>query len=239
MNDYLEANSNYWNQAIYDNPNPETYVFRIYGRILNHEFGLDGSGSENLLDFGCGSGGNIRFFHEKGFNVYGVDQSKIDIQRCQTRISEKINQFKQINPQSHEDDDWFNGTKFKIITSFQTLYYLNDSDLEKRLISLSNMMEDDGIFIATMMHKSSWYYQMSTESNGGMRFVKFHRKQDIGRKNLTVNDHYINFTNDEEDLIKKFKIFKPLHTKGYYDGVYRDDQGSEKHLIFIGQKRKI
>jgi SAM-dependent methyltransferase len=237
MDNYLKINSDYWGQAIYDNPNPESYVFRIYGRILKYQFGLDGSGGENILDFGCGSGGNTKFFHEKGFNTFGVDQSEIDIQRCHMRLNEKKHQFKQINPECNKTDDWFNGTKFKIITSFQTLYYLNDLDLESRLISLNNMMDDQGIFIATMMHKSSWYYPMSRPSSNGMRFVKFFREQDIGRANLTINDHYVNFTNSEEDLIEKFKIFKPLHTKGYYDGVYRDDQGSEKHLVFIGQKR--
>jgi len=236
MKDYLKANCDYWSQGIYDNPNPESYVFRIYGRILNYQFGLDGSGGESILDFGCGSGGNAKFFHSKGFNVFGVDQGEIDIERCQKRLPSKAHQFQVVNPKCEEDDYWFPSTKFKIITSFQTLYYLNDIDLQKRLISLNNMLDNQGIFIATMMHASSWYYDMSHPHENGMRFVKFYRKQDIGRDNLFVNDHYINFTRDEEDLIEKFKIFRPLHTKGYYDGVYRDDQGSEKHLVFIGQK---
>ncbi len=237
MQDYLKANSSYWSQGVYDNVNPESYVFRIYGRILKYQFEIDGSKKENLLDFGCGSGGNTKFFHEKGFNVFGVDQSEVDIDRCKNRIPDKKNQFIKINPQCNENDDWFNKTKFKVVTSFQTLYYLNDQDLERRLISLNNMMDDNAIFIATMMHTSSWYYPMSFPSADGLRFVKFHREQDVGRENLITNDHYINFTNNEEELIEKFKIFKPIHSKGYYDGVYRDDQGSEKHLVFVGQKR--
>jgi SAM-dependent methyltransferase len=236
MSDYLKANSDYWGQAVYDNPNPESYVFRIYGRILSYQFGLDGHGGENILDFGCGSGGNSKFFDSKGFNVFGVDQSSIDIDRCHKRLSNKVDQFKVVNPICTEDDVWFPGTKFKIITSFQTLYYLNDIDLQRRLVSLYNMLEPGGIFVATMMHTSSWYYNMSHPSENGMRFVKFYREQDVGREDLSINDHYINFTKNEEDLIEKFKIFRPLHTKGYYDGVYRDDQGSEKHLVFIGQK---
>jgi SAM-dependent methyltransferase len=237
MEDYLKINSNYWSQGVYDNFNPESYVFRIYGRILKYQFGINGDKSENLLDFGCGSAGNTKFFHEKGFNVFGVDQSEVDIERCKSRIPQKKNQFIKINPQCNENDDWFNGTKFKVVTSFQTLYYLNDQDLKRRLISINNMMEPNAIFIATMMHTSSWYYQMSSPSVDGLRFVKFHREQDIGRENLITNDHYINFTSNEEDLVEKFNIFKPIHSKGYYDGVYRDDQGSEKHLVFIGQKR--
>ena len=236
MADYLKSNCDYWSQAVYDNINPETYVFRIYGRVIVYEFGMDGSGNENLLDFGCGSGGSSKFFASKGFNVYGADQSKVDIERCKKRIPDLAEQFKVVSPNCKRDDIWFPDIKFKIITSFQTLYYLDDHDLQERLLSFHNMMEPGGIFIATMMHKSSWYYDMSSPAENGMRFVKFRRKMDEGRPGLKVNDHYINFTNDAEDLKNKFKIFQPIHYKGFYDGVYRDDQGSEKHLVFIGKK---
>ncbi len=236
MSDYLEANSNYWAQGVYDTPNVESYVFRIYGRGIYHQFGLDGSGGENILEFGSGSGGSALFFDSKGFNVFGVDQSSIDIQRCKERLPHKADQFVVVDPACKKEDRWFGDTKFRIIASFQTLYYLDDHDLQNRLVSLHNMLEDGGIFIATMMHKSSWYYGMSEPYKNGLRFVKFKRDQDEGRTGLTVNDHYINFTDDEDDLKSKFKIFEPVHTSGYYDGVYRDDQGSEKHLVFIGVK---
>ena len=234
--EYLNANASYWSQAVYDAPNVETYVFRLYGRIIKHEFGLDGSTHPKMLDFGCGSGGNCKFFAEKGFNVHGVDQSRIDINRIKERIPYLASNFKCISPLCKPDDIWFDDTIFDIIVSFQTLYYLSDTDLKIRLQSLYNMLKPGGFFIATMMHSSCWYYDMSEPADDGMHFVKFFREQDVGRVGLTQNDHYINFTDSEEDLIDKFSIFKPLHTKGYYDGVYRDDQGSEKHLVFVGQK---
>lgn len=235
MSEYLNANCEYWSQAVYDTPNTETYVFRIYGRIIKHQFGMGGN-NEKLLDFGCGAGGNTKFFDQKGFDVFGVDQSKLDIQRCQQRIPHKASQIKVINPECKKDDIWFDDIKFKIITSWQTLYYLNKTDLQQRLLSLYNMLEPGGIFIATMMASSCWYYDMSEPYKDGMRFVKFFREQDKGRKGLVVNDHYINFTKNSEELRQKFNMFKPIHTNGYYDGVYRDDQGSEKHLVFVGQK---
>ena len=237
MVDYLKANSEYWNQGVYDNPNVESYVFRTYGRVINYEFGLDGSGGENLLDFGCGSGGNAIFFDSKGFNVFGVDQSDVDIERCRTRLPHKADQFLAVAPESRANDQWFGETKFRLIVSFQTLYYLDDFDLDNRLTSLYNMLEEGGIFIATMMHISSWYYDMSERHKDGLRLVKLKRSQDEGRDGLNVNDHFINFTRDEDDLKDKFKIFDPVHSSGYYDGVYRDDQGSEKHLVYIGQKK--
>ena len=236
MSNYIKINCDYWSQAIYDNPHPESYVFRIYGRVIKHQFGFDGSKNTKLLDFGCGSGGNSHFFAKKGFDVHGVDQSKVDIESCKERIPNLSINFKVISPICLPTDDWFDNRKFEMIVSFQALYYLNDIDLENRLTSLYNALLPGGIFIATMMHVSSWYYTMSKPATNGMHFVRFYREQDIGRPGLTLNDHYINFTKDEEDLKSKFSLFTPIHTKGYYDGVYRDDQGSEKHLVLIGQK---
>lgn len=236
MSEYLRANINYWSQGIYDNPNPESYVFRIHGRVLAHQFGLPHSDSTKLLDFGCGSGGNLRFFDERGFDVFGVDQSRIDIERSQKRIPHKADQIKVISPDSKTDDQWFGDSQFDVITAFQSLYYLDSIDLNKRLASLYSMLKDGGIFVASMMHVSCWYYNMSEVAANGMRLVRFRRAQDIGRANPEYNDHFINFTEDEDDLVSKFALFKPIHTSGFYDGVYRDDQGSERHLVFIGQK---
>ena len=60
------------------------------------------------------------------------------------------------------------------------------------------------------------------------------QKYKIG-KGLKTNDHFINFVRSNDHLKKMFHMFKPLHI-GYYDGVYRNEEGSEKHLTFIGKK---
>jgi len=233
---YLNYNKDYWSQGVFDAPNPETYVFRAYGRIFKFELGLDGSGKENLLDFGCGPGGNTNFYHLKGFTVYGVDLSEIDIKRCKERMPAVANNFKVVRPEPSENDTFFPGVSFKIITAFQSLYYYSHKDLETRLKSLYNQMDSGGIIYATMMHQSCWYYDMSEPFEDGLRLVKLNRVNDKNRPGLTTNDHYINFVKDEEDLKKKFHMFKPLHI-GYYDGVYRNDERSEKHLTFIGVKK--
>ena len=106
---------------------------KIQGLLVGKETGPDGS-FYILID------GDMRkpVIHR----VFGVDQSEIDIERCQKRLPSKAHQFQVVNPKCEEDDYWFPSTKFKIITSFQTLYYLNDIDLQKRLISLNNMLEN-------------------------------------------------------------------------------------------------
>ena len=41
MENYLKGNDAYWQQG-YEGENVESFVFRVYGRILKHELGLSG-----------------------------------------------------------------------------------------------------------------------------------------------------------------------------------------------------
>ena len=71
----------------------------MYGRILRFDYGIDGSNGESILDFGMGQGGNLNFFHKLGFNVFGVDIAKNDIEVAKNIMPEKSDQFKVIDPQ--------------------------------------------------------------------------------------------------------------------------------------------
>lgn len=232
---YLSDNAAYWSLGVYDAPNPESCVFRTYGRILKHDFGLSGSGGERLLDFGCGPGGNTRFYAERGFDVYGVDLSEVDIHRCKDRMREIGDHFKVIDPKPRRSDRFFGDVTFKIVTAIQSLYYYSDSDLEERMISLFDQMDTGAVFMATMMGTKCWYYDMSEETEDGLRLVKLHRTTDKHREGLVSSNHYINFTGSKEQLERKFCMFKRCHV-GFYDYCYRDDEGPEFHWVFFGQK---
>ena len=233
---YLDQSKAFWSQGVYDAPNPESFVFRAYGRIFKPDFGLDGSGHEKLLDFGCGPGGNTKFYHDRGFDVYGVDLSEIDIGRCKQRMPKVADHFKVVSALSKRDDRWFGDTKFRIVTAFQSLYLMSEADMHTRLMSLYDMMESGGIIYVSMMAESSWYFGMSVPVGDGLRRVTMARKTDQGREGMAQNDFYMNFTRDEDDLKHKLRMFKPVHTKGYYDMMYRNDEGSERHFLFVGQK---
>ena len=75
---YLSQNLDYW-RGSYHAPNVESFIFRMYGRILVHDYGIDGSGGEKLFDFGMGQGAALNFFNGKGFNVFGVDIAENDL----------------------------------------------------------------------------------------------------------------------------------------------------------------
>ena len=232
---YLTQNTTYWSLGVYDAPNPESWVFRTYGRILKHDFGLTGEKGEALLDFGCGPGGNTRFYAQKGFDVYGVDLSEIDIQRCMDRMPDIPDHFKVIDPKPSRADRFFDGVTFKIVTAIQSLYYYTDTDLQERMRSLYDQMDPGAVFMATMMGTKCWYYGMSEEAEDGLRLVKLDRPTDKDREGLRSSNHYINFKDSEEELERTFGMFKRCHI-GFYDYRYRDDEGPEFHWVYFGQK---
>lgn len=225
---YLEGNYDYWAKG-YEADNVESQVFRVYGRIFKSQFGIDGSKGEKLLDFGCGAGGNLGFFHSRGFDVYGVDISPVDIERCQARMPKIADHFAVIDPKPKEDDVFFGG-QYDIVVGIQSLFFYNNTDFKVRMQSLYNQMKKGSLIYATMVgSKAAWYFKNAVECGDGLW------KVDLKTERITIENYYENFTHDEEDLLKKFSMFRKIHA-GYYSFRYREDEGDEFFYTFVGMK---
>lgn len=200
---------------------PEGHIIRIYNNIIKNHFNST-STNLNLLDFGCGNGVHSMFFSKKGFNVFGVDISQRAIELA--KINNEINKENFVVIQDN-NIDIFN-TKFDLILANQSLYYLNNSELQSILKQFDSMLKDEGMVVFTMMSNKNYYYNNITETldNGLSKVVL------TGRLNETS---YINFTKDFDDLKRKFAIFKPFFC-GMYDMTMLE--GSSEHLYFIGKK---
>ena len=227
MSDYLEAQDRYYKPG-YDAENVESWVFRTYGRVFKAQFGMDGSKHEKMLDFGCGQGAAVRFFDSKGFDAYGVDISERDIARAREIMPHIKDHFAVISPKPKRDNVFFGGG-FDLVISIQTLYLLNNDDLQTLIESLYAQMKPGGLIFASMMGPGHHYYGRSVEAENGMRKVDFQTER------LTVRDYYVNFTHSEEELLNRFAMFRRVHV-GYYDLKYREDEGGSFHYTFIGQK---
>ncbi|MDR1480997.1 MAG: class I SAM-dependent methyltransferase [Synergistaceae bacterium] len=226
MEKYLKANFDYW-QSGYIADNVESFVFRIFGRILKPELGLSGKNNEKLLDFGCGGGAALSFFDRNGFDVYGIDISEVDINHCKERMPRIPDHFAKVDPVPKVDDVFFDGD-FDLVTAVQSLYYYSNDDLEIRLISLKNQMKPGAVIYATMMGSKCWYYDNSVDYKDGLREV------DIDTPRLKIKNYFVNFTHSKEDLTRKFSMFETIHV-GYYDAHYIETEGSDFHWTFIGR----
>ena len=225
MAEYLETNAEYW-EGEYDAPNVENFIFRMYGRILKHDYRIDGSNHERVLDFGCGQGGALHFFDKHGFDVYGVDIARNDIAAAQRRMQHVADHFKVIDPHPDENQLFFGGD-MDVVISIQTLDFLSNSDFEKAIRCLYNNMKQGAKIYASMNGWQMYYRQNAEYAGDGLWHVKF----DNGRVNY---DLYLNFVKDKDEMREKFKLFKPVYLD-YYDSSFREE-GSEFRYTFFGIK---
>tara|TARA_B100000989_G_scaffold166715_1_gene124679 strand:+ start:106 stop:834 length:729 start_codon:yes stop_codon:yes gene_type:complete len=223
---YLKKNDIYFKKP-YNAPNVESFVFRFYGRILVHDFNITGRKKESILDFGSGRGGNLSLFHKLGFNIFGVDIAKKDINIAKKMFPSRKDNFKVINPKPNENIEFFKNKKFNVVISIQTLNFLSNTDMDKAIKSLYNNMKKGGVIYATLCADTHYYKKHAKYVKNGLWNVKFNN----GRVKY---DLMYNFTKNKSDVKKIFKIFKPLYIDSY-DLQFRNE-GSEKRFTFCGIK---
>ena len=232
METYLKENKKYWQRG-YMAPNVDHNVFRFYGRILRPQFGLTGENCETLLDFGCGQGAAVDYFNRQGFQSFGVDISTTDLNVARARYPEIQSRFAEVDPQPDTNDEFFD-MNYDVIIAVQSLYYYSDEDFNTRMESIYKMLKPNGIFYATMMGtECEQYYQNSEPYQDGLRKINFDTNRD-----LKVRDYYVNFTNSEDELVRKFDMFEPVHI-GFYSAKFRSDEPKSHHFIFVGTKSKV
>jgi len=106
------------------------------------------------LDFGIGSGRLLNVLLENTNSqseIYGLDISEAMVKYCQERFgrNKKIKEIKVI--ENLQDVDNYYKTKFNFITAIRVLKY--NSNWRKILISLFEILQDNGIIIFTMPKK--------------------------------------------------------------------------------------
>jgi SAM-dependent methyltransferase len=226
---YLDTNTKYWSEG-YLAPNVESSIFRFYGRVLKGRLGISGEGAR-LVDFGCGQGATVNFFHKHGFDTYGCDISPSDLQIARNSYPHITDRFTQCSPDPSKNQYYGAANGVNVVTANQTLYYLSPSDLGICLGKLHDAMEPGGIIFATMMGmQNTNFYDNSEPSGNGMRRVNF------GEGRFAGKVHFINFIEDLDHLKSTFHMFEP-YSIGHYSMMLLDDEDTGFHWVFIGRKR--
>ena len=225
MDNYANENAVYW-QGRYDAPNVESFIFRFYGRILKHDYGIDGSNGENILDFGCSAGGALKYFDSLGFKCFGADIAANDLAFARELMPHRSEHLKLISPNPkpglrYADQD------LDIVISIQTLDFLSDSDFLIVIKNIYDNMKVGGKIYASFNGWSIYFRDHATYLGDGLWKVKF----DNGRIKY---DHYLNFVKDKDAMRSKFSMFKPIYLD-HYDSSFREE-GSEFRYTFFGVK---
>jgi len=159
-----------------------------------------------ILDVACGTGYGLKVM---GF--LGADKHGMDIDREAVDFSRQFNEqgnFYQIDFENQKLDDYLfgnlndvemiNGSKFNLITSFETIEHLADPNLF--LQGCADILRDDGYFI----------YSIPLANPGKYHKVVYTFQE---AKNLIEKyfDHELIYIQEKEELIRYERINDPIN----------------------------
>jgi len=145
---YIKNNHQFWNRK-YEAPNTEGFIFRLKPWVIDKYIDYKKRKVE-ILNYGCGEGASsYHFLKSYSYIPHGVDISVPSIKACKLKFKKYKNNFKVISPEPSENDNFFN-KKFDLIIAVENLYYLDDEDCEKRLISLKKMLKTNSTYLQTL-----------------------------------------------------------------------------------------
>lgn len=111
------------------------------------------TGGKRLLDFGCGSGRDTKYFLSKGYDVDAADGSKemCALAESLTGIEVKQMMFNELSAKNEYDGIW----------ACSSILHLNKIDLKDVMIKMAAAIKDTGI-----IYTSFKYGEFSGERNG-------------------------------------------------------------------------
>lgn len=156
----------------------------------------------NCLDFGCSLGANTQFFHDIGFDMYGLDISQTAIDKCIEIHHFPPERFMaaDILKERTQIKHLFPGVSFDLIIAANVLYYFTDSDIRRILCQFIEVMNEGAVLYANMHTKDSTFYNGKSRSEDGL-----YRLENSGSiDSMTC----MNAVDGKDDMIKLFNSFQ-------------------------------
>lgn len=98
----------------------------------------------SILDVGCGSGRDVQYFLDEGFNPIGIDASEKLIEECKKRV--KQGSFKVMNMLSLD----FEKESFDAIWALDAIPYLEKKQVLQALKQFSKVLKKSGIIFISV-----------------------------------------------------------------------------------------
>lgn len=182
-----------------------------------------------LLDYGCGSGNNMKFFLEQGYDVHGTDITESAVPLC---VANGIDENKITITPPNDDPLPFDDQSFDIIISNQVLYYIGGPvEIRNRCEDLNRILRPGGFVFFTMMSDKNYYV---SEGHASPRSDGLHELKIEGDHRLSGFHQVFRIVKSEEECEHLFDIFECLSI-GYFDQSMLSLK-SNHHWIFIGKK---
>ena len=169
---------------------------------------LDDKNVKTLLDVGCGRGGFMRRIISDGVTCKGIDLSSVMVKECRANglDAECI------------DIGKVAGKFDAVVAIFDVLNFLNKDELIEFLDAISQILNDDGIFIADI----NTLYGFSDVAEGTM-------SSENEKEFLSVDAEFLN-----DELFTRFTLFQKKESGSYVK--YQDTIVQYFHKIKVFQK---
>lgn len=189
---------NIYSQGKHLNKYPYDLVVSIIARKF---FNIPEKERKNIkvLDLGCGGGNNAKFFAENGFDIYGIDASKIAVEVSKERF--ELWKLKGNFTQGNFSDLPYKNNFFDIIIDRESLCMNNYSDIKKAIVEVHKKMKKGGIiisFIYNSFHSDKEFGQM-VEPN---TYDNFSEKSRFYQTGIV---HFVDLK-EVSNIYSKFKI---------------------------------
>ena len=177
---------------------------------------------QKILDLGCGSGRNLVFLLENGFEVYGLDISEEGIKKTKKVIGEKKLQSGLAVGDVFEKLPYPNSF-FDAVISVQTLQHGTENQIKKAIKEIKRILKPKGILFVTLCGRIS---------KGRVRYCLVKTAKKIAPRTYlpTLGDeidltHYIY---DKKTLLQHYNNFKLIN-------LWKD---SKDFYCFLGENTK-
>ncbi|HLC71755.1 MAG TPA: class I SAM-dependent methyltransferase [Candidatus Nanoarchaeia archaeon] len=145
---------------------------------------------EKVFDAGCGSGRDSFFLAEQGFDVWGVDISKVGIEKAKTKAQKRgLNIHFSVSGLEHLsfNDDFFDG--------IYSGYTMQDTNFKKSVKELARVLKRGKVLCLTMFEETEYekpckYDQKLNHDKILNNFKKFFEVEEEKVDEYTEKDQY-------------------------------------------------
>lgn len=220
----FETNKNIWSDIYKSGANNLSYPNENLVRYLYYLYPDKNFSSLKVLDYGFGSGNNLRHLDVLNFDVFGVEISenakKLTLEKLRDDFDPDklfIMHQETILPYKQET--------FDLIIAWQVLYYNSIESLDKVLHSIKGLLKPGGKLIATMARKEDISYNSSTPIGKFERVMNETAGNQAGSVIISISS--------EEDINELFGMFDDIQI-GYFETKLNNTIGS--HWVISAKK---
>lgn len=204
---------------------PSELLISYYHSIIKPHILRRGGVKPKVLEFACGTGANLRFFDDMGFEVYGIDSSESAISRCIQRGYKEENFFAVDILNGRDIIDLWPDTKFDLIICLSALLYFDDNDIKRLSTKFYEALRPEGI-LYTNFYTTVREWPMKQMENG-LYIVENSGSVD----ELT----YLNLLRTREDIRKYYKeLFEEIAIKRV---LIEGSLGDNETLHYFGYRK--